>query len=65
MWIRNNWIYEPEKESEERARLRRACINMLAGSEEDDCPFLIMNPDDVSYAFLGRYYDHLKRVFKK
>ena len=65
MWIRNNWIYGPRKESEERARLRRACICMLAGAKEDEYLFLIMSPDEISGTFLGRYYDHLKRVFKK
>ena len=63
LWIRNNWIYESDKQ----------CLSLLAGIKKevflDDAPegfdnILIGSPDIVSDQFLHRYYEHLKRTFK-
>lgn len=59
-WIRNNWMYGPEKETEEEAKRRQECLEMLTASQHGD-PFIV-DPDWVSSDFLGRYYDHLKRI---
>lgn len=63
LWIRNNWIYESDKQ----------CLRLLAGIKIEDFPdgapegfeiILIGSPDMVSDQFLHRYYEHLKRTFK-
>lgn len=59
-WIRNNWIYGPEKESEEDAKRREACLEMLTATQKGDP--IIVDPDGISCDFLSRYYEHLKRV---
>lgn len=64
MWIRNNWIYDPEYEVSAKEReLRDRCYCMLAGSREDG--FSYEHPDTVSGRFLEKYYKHLKRTAKK
>ena len=62
MWIRNNWIYSGDNEEESIALRRKACLAMLSGQKEDDV--FIFDADVISSAFLERYYDHLKRMFK-
>lgn len=57
-WIRNNWIYGPEDESQDEATLRDKCYRMLAGMKEGE--MLFDHPDDVSERFLEKYYDYLK-----
>lgn len=59
-WIRNNWIYGPEKETEEESKRRQDCMGMLTATQHGDP--LVWEPDWVSSDFLGRYYDHLKRM---
>ena len=61
-WIRNNWIFGPEMESEEEADRRDACLEMLTATQKGD--LIIVEPDWISSQFLGRYYDHLKRTAK-
>lgn len=63
LWIRNNWIYGEEDEGECFKQRREACILMLTGKK--DAELYIINPDMVSYDFLRRYYDHLKRKARK
>lgn len=59
-WIRNNWIYGREKETEEEIKSRQECLDMLTAAQHGDP--IIADPDWVSSDFLGRYYDHLKRA---
>ena len=59
-WIRNNWIYGHEKETEEETKSHQECLEMLTATQHGD-PFIV-EPDWISSDFLGRYYDHLKRI---
>lgn len=67
LWIRNNWIYTQEEDSEEVNEKRKQCLRMLAGKEIPmigNIPF-IGDPDTVSSSFLERYHDHLRRKHMK
>ena len=63
MWIRNNWIYGDENENDCIKRRREECWLMLVGKKKSDAPLDL--PDMVSSAFLGRYYNHLKRKYRE
>lgn len=54
MWIRNNWIYS-DKEG----------IGLFAFKGNIDSLYILKDPDTQSEEFLGKYYDHLKRVWRK
>lgn len=67
LWIRNNWIHNPDGESEEMLERHKQCLRMMAGKEIPmigDIPF-IGDPDTVSSSFLERYHDHLRRKHMK
>ncbi len=58
MWIRNNWLNVPDADRD----ILDKCVRMLSGKQDDK--FFIIDPDYISELFLGRYYDHLKRIFR-
>lgn len=59
-WIRNNWIYSADDQTEEEHQRRAACMNMLIDPQGGE-PYII-EPDWLTAIFLQRYYAHLKRV---
>jgi len=62
LWIRNNWIYGIDYDDSVVKMYQEKCYNLIRGNNSGD--LILSHPDMVSSDFLGRYYDHLKRVYK-
>lgn len=62
LWIRNNWIYGIDYDDEVVRMYQEKCYNLIAGTKSSE--YNPVHPDMVSSDFLGRYYGHLKRVYK-
>ena len=60
VWVRNNWIYSPDGESDDLRKRRAACYQMMsAGEYTYDFKWSLSDAEVVSYIFMDRYCEHV------